>query len=184
MDTLRKIFQLLNKFFMIPMLRLGIGPLMGNPLSGYFMLLEVVGRKTGKTRYTPLNYTLIDGGIYCMAGFGKHTHWLLNLQANPKVIVHLPGRTFIGEASMVDQPDLINRAARGVMRSAGIAGFLEGYNPFTITDEQLKKTLERGIMVRITPIGVPGSPLDYGGWFWIVSWVLWALLFAWLFDWF
>ena len=45
---MRRFFRFLNKFFMVPMFRLGFGPFFGNPLSGYIMVLKIVGRKTGK----------------------------------------------------------------------------------------------------------------------------------------
>ena len=36
--VLRHIFSVLNRFFMVPCFRLGLGPFMGNPLSGYIMV--------------------------------------------------------------------------------------------------------------------------------------------------
>lgn len=42
---MRRIFWFLNKFFMVPMFRLGFGPFFGNPLSGYIMVLKAIGRK-------------------------------------------------------------------------------------------------------------------------------------------
>ncbi len=52
----RRIFWFLNTFFMVPLFRLGLGPFFGNPLSGYIMVLKAIGRKSGKVRYTPVNY--------------------------------------------------------------------------------------------------------------------------------
>jgi len=48
---MRRIFWFLNKFFMVPMFRLGFGPFFGNPLNGYIMVLKPVGRKTGKVDF-------------------------------------------------------------------------------------------------------------------------------------
>jgi len=42
-------FWFLNKFFMAPLFRLGFGPFFVNPLTGYIMVLKVIGRKTGKS---------------------------------------------------------------------------------------------------------------------------------------
>ncbi len=63
MDGVRRIFRVLNKYFMVPMFRLGFAPLMGNPISGYIMVIKTIGRKSGKTRLTPVNYAIIDGNI-------------------------------------------------------------------------------------------------------------------------
>ena len=51
--TLRRIFRMTDQVTMIPMLRAGLGPLIGNPFTGYMMLLRTIGRKSGLPRYTP-----------------------------------------------------------------------------------------------------------------------------------
>ena len=43
-DIPQRLFRVLNRFFMVPMFRLGLGPFMGNPLSGYIMVIRTVGR--------------------------------------------------------------------------------------------------------------------------------------------
>ena len=63
-DTLRLAFRLLNKFIMVPIFRLGLGALVGNPLTGYIMVIQTVGRKSGRARYTPVNYALMDGKVH------------------------------------------------------------------------------------------------------------------------
>ena len=69
-NLLRRIFWYLNKCLMVPVFRLGLGPLMGNPFTGYIMVLKTTGRKTGKQRYTPVDYAIQDGKVYCLAGLG------------------------------------------------------------------------------------------------------------------
>ena len=49
---MRSVFRVLNKFFMVPMFRLGFGPFFGNPFSGFIMVMKTIGRKTGKMRYS------------------------------------------------------------------------------------------------------------------------------------
>jgi len=74
-------FKFANKFFTIPLYKIGILPLFG---AGYiFLLLYTKGRKTGKIRTTPLEYRKIDGKMYIFASRGDKTHWLRNLKANP-----------------------------------------------------------------------------------------------------
>jgi deazaflavin-dependent oxidoreductase (nitroreductase family) len=86
---MRHFFHSLNKFFMVPIFRLGLGPIFGNPFSGHIMVLKMVWRKTGKLRYTHVNYTLENGGIYCLAGFGRISDWYRNLKASRDVEVIL-----------------------------------------------------------------------------------------------
>lgn len=52
---MRRFFRVLNRFFMVPMFRLGMGPFFGNPLSGYVMVLRTIGRKSGRVRNVPVN---------------------------------------------------------------------------------------------------------------------------------
>ena len=94
MDTVRSVFRIFNKFFMVPMFRLGFGAFMGNPVTGYIMVIKTIGRKSGKLRFTPVNYAILDGNIYCTAGFGRKAHWYLNLMANPQVGIDHAGRRF------------------------------------------------------------------------------------------
>ena len=68
---MRFFFKILNTLFMVPMFRLGLGPFFGNPITGYIMVLKVIGRKTGKVRYVPVNYAIRNGSVYCLAGFGR-----------------------------------------------------------------------------------------------------------------
>ncbi len=165
-NALRQIFKLLNKYFMVPVFRLGLGALMGNPFSGYIMVIKTIGRKSSKTRYTPVNYAIIAGQVYCVAGFGRVTHWFKNLQADPNLEVILPGRTISGQAVEVNDPQEALTAVRQILSNAGFAGFFEGYNPRRATDQQLQGTLARAPIIRIQPSGVQPSPADPGGWLW------------------
>ena len=167
MKWTRAFFRLLNKYLMVPIFRLGFGSLMGNPITSYVMVLKTTGRKSGKIRYAPVNYAIQDGYIYCLAGFGPKTHWYLNLKANPKLEVILPGRAFSGEVEEITDPKEGLPIVRQVIKNAGIAGFLEGYNPFKPTEEQLKKTFEKAPLLRIRQTGIGSGPADPQGWLWI-----------------
>lgn len=68
---MRRFFRFLNKYFMVPMFRLGFGPFFGNPFTGYIMVLKIVGRKTGRLHFAPVNYAIRDGVVYCVSGFRK-----------------------------------------------------------------------------------------------------------------
>jgi deazaflavin-dependent oxidoreductase (nitroreductase family) len=88
--------------FKIPILfyRLGLGGLVGP----HFLLLTTVGRKTGKTRYTPLEFTFetTTGTYLLMAGWGK-TDWYKNARAHPQVKVQIGWKKF--EALAAPLPD-------------------------------------------------------------------------------
>lgn len=80
--------------FKIPVLqyKLGLGWLTGK----YILLLTTTGRKTGKQRYTPLEY-IYDKEIdryRIAAGWGGHTDWYRNILKNPNVKVQVGRRKF------------------------------------------------------------------------------------------
>ena len=175
MDTLRQIFKVLNRFFMVPAYRMGLGWFIVNPISGYIMVIKNTGRKSGRLYYTPTNYAIINGNIYCLAGFGRKAHWYLNMMANPTVEIMLPGRTIWGEVEEVTDGEEALQATRLVFQNAGIAGFAEGYNPRTAADEKFLGTLKRAPVLRITPKGIGNGPMDAGGWHWI-AWAIATLV--------
>lgn len=64
---------------------------LGLPLFGDFiLLLTTTGRKSGKLRYTPVEYRCEPGtgDFIVMAGWGGNTDWRKNIEANPQVLVH------------------------------------------------------------------------------------------------
>ena len=98
---LRRAFRFLNRNMLV-MWRLGLGWLMANPQSGFIMVLATTGRKSGERRLVPLNFVESGDAVYCLAGFGKTTHWLLNLQADPQCEIWLPdGRRLCGHGELV-----------------------------------------------------------------------------------
>lgn len=80
-----KRWKRLNKYVTIPLYRCGLFPLIG--FGKIFILLFTKGRKTGKTRITPLEYRIRDGDIYIVAGRGGKAHWFKNLIANPEDVI-------------------------------------------------------------------------------------------------
>jgi len=100
-SQLRTGFRFLNRN-MVALWRLGLGWQMANPISGYIMVLTTTGRRSGERRIVPLNFADDGNAIYCLAGFGRTTHWLLNLQADPQCEVWLPdGRRLHGRGNLV-----------------------------------------------------------------------------------
>jgi deazaflavin-dependent oxidoreductase (nitroreductase family) len=62
-----------------------------------FLLLMHVGRKTGRTRMTPLLYLEDEGRLVIIgsnAGDDRHPAWWLNLQSHPEAEVQIGGHHF------------------------------------------------------------------------------------------
>jgi deazaflavin-dependent oxidoreductase (nitroreductase family) len=172
MSAMRVLFRVLNRFFMIPVFRLGLGSLLVNPLTGYIMVLRTIGHKSGKARYVPVNYAVDGGCIYCFAGLGKAAHWYRNLQADPKVEAILPGGAIFGKVETLSDHAEFLRLGRIILRNAGFAGFFAGVNPFTCSDVRLAGALNEGLILRIRPEGIGSGPADPGGWGWMLGWAV------------
>jgi deazaflavin-dependent oxidoreductase (nitroreductase family) len=183
MNLMRRFFWLLNKFFMVPLFRLGMGPFMGNPITGYIMVIKNIGRKTGKTRYTPVTYALKNGNAYCMAGFGKKSHWYLNLKANPNVELILPNGPIAGVVEEVSDHDEAFEITQQLFINTGFAVIFEGMVPFKkVPDEKIKVILKRAPILRIRPTGVGSGASDPSGWMWVSMVVLTLLVLYFLFG--
>ncbi len=178
---MRRIFKYLNIFFMVPLFRLGLGPFVGNPITGYIMVMKTIGRKTGKQRYVPVNYAILGGNIYCMAGFGKDTHWYRNLQAHPDIEIIMPNGPLAAVAEDATNCEGAILVMRQLLKNSGMAGFFAGFNPFTATDAELREKTKDYPLIRIRPTGVGSGAGDAGGWLWVLSWVVLVLvLWFWL----
>ena len=135
------------------------------------MVIKHTGRKTGTTYHTPVNYTLVDGDIYCTAGFGKISDWYRNILANPEVEVWLPDSRWTGTAQDVTRDDNSHFIFRQVLIASGFAGPLFGVNPKQLSDLDLINLLESYRLIRIKPSNAvtgPGGPGDLA-WVWPVA---------------
>jgi len=178
-NLLRRVFKFMNKTFMVPIFRLGLGSYIGNPFTGYIMILKTIGRKSGLVRYTPVNYAIWRGNVYCMAGFGERTDWYQNLQANSHLEIILPGRSLAGIAEDASGSEEFNQIIRRILKNGGFAGFFAGFNPYRISEAEFQDKVKDYPLVRIRPIGVGSGAYDAGGWFWILCFVV-TVLIVWL----
>jgi deazaflavin-dependent oxidoreductase (nitroreductase family) len=80
--------------FKLPIIHYRIG--MGWMIGRYVLLLTTTGRKSGKPRYTPLEYVYDkeNDRYRVAAGWGGHTDWFRNLLRNPQVWVQVGRRKF------------------------------------------------------------------------------------------
>ena len=170
--ALARFFWFLNKFFMVPLFRLGLGPFLGNPFTGYIMVMKVIGRKSGVTYYVPVNYAIKGGSIYCISGGRRTSDWFRNLMVTPEVELILPGGAV--HASVVESTDPNQKLvlSRQILKNAGFAGYFEGYNPRKISDQELSAKVADLPLLRFTPNGVGAGASDPAGWAWISVFVI------------
>jgi deazaflavin-dependent oxidoreductase (nitroreductase family) len=166
---MRRIFWYLNKYFMVPLFRLGLGPIFGNPIAGYIMVMKTIGRKSGKTYYTPVNYAIHKGNVYCISGGRRTSDWFRNLLATPEIEIILPGGAIFARTEEVSDPDEKHIVARQVLINAGFAGFFEGYNPRRISDAELQEKISDLPMLRFQPLGIGSGAVDPTGWAWVLT---------------
>ena len=159
-----------------PLLRAGAGALISNPITGHLLLLRTRGRTSGLVREAPLGYVLLDGAVYCCAGFGVGTAWYRNVLADDRVEIVLPGRTLGCRATPVTDPTEWLRAYRALMASLGLVsrGVL---GDVSRTDDDVLLTSHRTIpLVRIVPTSIVAGELDPGGRSWLAAAMLWLML--------
>ena len=161
-------FRWLNRYMLLHW-RLGLGPYANRrELSGQIMVLVHVGRKTGRIRRTPVNYVILDGDVYCTAGFGAVADWYRNLLANPQVEVWLPHGWWAGLAEDVsDSPERL-ALLRQVLIASGFAARAAGLDPMRMSDEALDAASRSYRLVRIRrtqALTGPGGPGDLA-WVW------------------
>ncbi|MCU0482851.1 MAG: nitroreductase family deazaflavin-dependent oxidoreductase [Chloroflexi bacterium] len=169
-EASRRAFMLANRFGMIQLHRAGLAAWLGNPFTGYQLLLTTTGRKSGLRRDVPLEYIVEDGSAWVMAGYGPRTQWYRNLQTDPRVEVLLPGgRAFAATAEEVLDPAIRERLIVALCRACGLPGFMIGANPWTAPAEVILKQVAWVPLVRITPLAGPlvAGPDDPGGLAWI-----------------
>ncbi|MEN8171783.1 MAG: nitroreductase family deazaflavin-dependent oxidoreductase [Chloroflexota bacterium] len=140
-EKLRHYFKYLN-VFMIWMWRLGLGWMLNiwPDVFGRIMVITHTGRKSGHRYQTPVNYTIIDGDIYCTAGFGADADWFRNLIADPQVEIWLPDGWWWGVAEDISDCDGRLPILREVLIASGFAAYLAGINPRKM-DHQTLSTL-------------------------------------------
>ena len=174
-------FNILNKYVSVPSLKAGLGSYLSNPLTGYLMILRTRGRKSGEMRDAPLGYVIVGDAVYCMAGFGRRTHWFQNIQSDPRVQVILPSRSFSGVAEEVTDPDERLRVLPQLIRSMGlVAGAMGMGNVWKATPEGLDRQCEGLPLVKVRAAGIAAGPQDPGGWYWAVPIVASVVALLWL----
>jgi deazaflavin-dependent oxidoreductase (nitroreductase family) len=146
---------------------------------GRVMVVTHTGRKSGARYRTPLNYTIVDDEIYCMAGFGHQADWFRNIQSHPQVEVWLPDSWWAGLAEDRSQDQRRLPILRQVLLDTGIVGPLFGMDARKLDDAELDRALGDSCLVQIhrtQRLSGPGGPGDLA-WVWIPVLGLLALVY-------
>jgi len=150
LEELRQGFKYFNRFMLL-MWRLGLGNWLNAwpKVIGRIMVITHTGRKSGARRQTPLNYTILDGDVYCTAGFGSGSDWYRNILSNSKVEVWLPEGWWSGIAEDVTNEKDRLTLLRQVLIASGFAARAAGINPHAITDAELDAVTADYRLIRI-----------------------------------
>jgi deazaflavin-dependent oxidoreductase (nitroreductase family) len=150
-ELLLRFFKQLNRF-MLAMFRLGLGGSLNAwpSVGGRIMVLTHTGRRTGIRRRTPLNYAIVDGDVYCLAGFGSGSDWYRNLLANPEVEVWLPDGWWAGSASDVSDSAARLELLRKVLIASGFAAWMAGIRPRTDPEPKFAAATAEYRLLRIS----------------------------------
>lgn len=72
-------------------------------------MLETTGRKSGEPRHTAVGGAVVDDQFWMVAEHGAHSHYVLNIKADPRVRVRVGGRWRTGTAHLLPDDDPIAR---------------------------------------------------------------------------
>jgi deazaflavin-dependent oxidoreductase (nitroreductase family) len=168
LPSIHRLFLILNRWFAVPALRAGLGPLLSTPVAGSLMLLRTTGSRTGLRREVPLGYLIVDGAVYCCAGMGPRAAWYRNLCADPRVEVILPTVAISGVAATVTDRAEWEAIFPRLIRALGVVGRLT-LGDVDAADAARRDALRRSLpLVRIRPTGLAAGPADPGGRLWVV----------------
>jgi deazaflavin-dependent oxidoreductase (nitroreductase family) len=154
---------------MLMLWRLGLGPWVNAwpEVGGRILVLTHYGRKTGLLRRTPVNYAVVDGEVYCLAGFGSISDWYRNVLAQPRLEVWMPDGWWSGMAEAVTDTDRRLPLLRQVLIGSGFAARLVGINPHTMSDEELQAVTAGYELVRIRRTEARTGPDGPGDLAWV-----------------
>jgi deazaflavin-dependent oxidoreductase (nitroreductase family) len=74
-----------------------------------FPMLETTGRKSGQPRRTAIGGRVIGNQFWMVSEHGEHSHYVLNIKANPAVRLRIHGRWRNGTAHLLPDDDAKER---------------------------------------------------------------------------
>lgn len=165
---LRQSFRRMNRWMLL-IWRTGLGWSTDLWPTGFgrLMVIEHVGRKSGNTYRTPINFAWSGSDIYCLAGFGPRTDWYRNVLARPDIAIWLPdGRWTATATDISDSSDRLP-LMRQVLIDSGFASRAIGLDPKVASDETLATATETYRLLRVTPLEREDAAYGPGDLAWI-----------------
>jgi deazaflavin-dependent oxidoreductase (nitroreductase family) len=101
----RQVVRKLQKYVINPPAR----ALAGAGLLREYVVLETIGRKTGKARRTPVGMKVDGDEAWMVSEHGRGSSYVRNIEANPKVRVQVRRQWRSGTAHLVDDDDPVAR---------------------------------------------------------------------------
>jgi deazaflavin-dependent oxidoreductase (nitroreductase family) len=175
----RTAFKGFNRFMLL-LWRLGLGRDVNSlpGVMGRIMVIVHKGRKSGLRRFNPVNYAIVEGDVYCMAGFGSVSDWYRNILADSQVEVWLPDGWWEGRAEEMTNTENRLDLVRQLMVASGLVARLIGVDPGVISDAELAAATVDYRLVRIRrggPRTGAGGPGDLA---WVWPYTVFGLLLA------
>jgi deazaflavin-dependent oxidoreductase (nitroreductase family) len=151
MNSLRRIFRAGNRF-MVFLWKMGLGKAINAWPAGFGRIMVIThrGRKSGKEYPTPVNYAIVEGEMYCTAGFGSISDWYRNILVYPRVELWLPEGKHIACAEDISNSPQRLFLLRQVIIASGFAGPLFGVDPKKLNDEELNNVSKNYQLVHFT----------------------------------
>jgi deazaflavin-dependent oxidoreductase (nitroreductase family) len=75
-------------------------------------MLETIGCKSGEPRCTAVGGRVVDNQFWMVSEHGGHSHYVLNIEANPRVRVRIGGRWRTGTAHLLPDDDAVARLSQ------------------------------------------------------------------------
>jgi deazaflavin-dependent oxidoreductase (nitroreductase family) len=72
-------------------------------------MLETTGRKSGQPRRTAIGGRVIGNQFWMVSEHGEHSHYVLNIKANPAVRLRIHGQWRTGTAHLLPEDDAKER---------------------------------------------------------------------------
>ncbi len=72
-------------------------------------MLETTGRKSGQPRLTAVGGRVVDNQFWMVSEHGEHSHYVLNIKADPVVRVRINGQWRTGVAHLLPDDDAAAR---------------------------------------------------------------------------
>jgi len=126
-------------------------------LAGPFIMLVHKGRKSGETRYTPLEYSYEPetDSYLLMAGWRGHTDWYRNVCANPHVHAQVGRRAFDAVAEPMSDEESAKMLKRILIAGPGSAKMLHRWTDVPLdpdSPESLLRASKDFPCVRLKPV--------------------------------